>query len=65
MQRRVPYVGDVNDEDNEEVEVEEDLAEDAAEERLLKLVVNLGAREKIDITMYEDNLDVEELLDWI
>jgi hypothetical protein len=25
----------------------------------------LGAREKIDIPMYEGNLDVEELLDWI
>jgi hypothetical protein len=36
-----------------------------SEERLLKAVVKLGAREKIDIPMYGGNLDVEELLDWI
>jgi hypothetical protein len=31
----------------------------------LKDVVKLGAREKINIPMYEGNLDVEEMLDWI
>jgi hypothetical protein len=35
------------------------------EEHLLKAVVKLGARKKIDIPMYEGNLDVEELFDWI
>jgi hypothetical protein len=65
MQRRAPDVGDVSDAENEEVEVEEDVAEDAAEERLLKVVVKLGAREKIEIPMYEGNLDVKEFLDWI
>jgi hypothetical protein len=25
----------------------------------------MGAREKIEVPMYEGNLDVEELLDWI
>jgi hypothetical protein len=64
-QRRAPDVGDVSDAENEEVEVEEAVGEDVAEERLLKAVVKLGAREKIDIPMYEGNLDVEELLDWI
>jgi hypothetical protein len=47
------------------VEVEEVVAEDVAEERLLKAVVKLGARAKIDVPMYEGNLDTEELLDWI
>jgi hypothetical protein len=64
-QRRAPDVGDVSDAENEEVEVEEVVVEDVAEERLLKAVVKLGAREKIDIPMYEGNLDAEELLDWI
>jgi hypothetical protein len=41
------------------------VVEDAAEERLLRAFVKLGARENIDIPMYEGNLDTEELLDWI
>jgi hypothetical protein len=64
-QRRAPDVGDVSDAESEEIEVEEVAGEDAAEEHLLRVVVKLGAREKIDILMYEGNLDVEELLDWI
>jgi hypothetical protein len=48
-QRRAPDVGDVSEAENEEVEVEEVVAEDAAEERLLRAVVKLGARAKIDI----------------
>ena len=28
-------------------------------------VVKMGARVKIEVLMYEGNLDVEELLDWI
>jgi hypothetical protein len=31
----------------------------------MKVIVKLGAREKVDILMYEGNLDAEELLDWI
>jgi hypothetical protein len=64
-QRKAPDVGDVIDAESEDVEVEGDTGEDAAEERLLKAIVKLGAREKIEIPMYEGNLDVEELLDWI
>jgi hypothetical protein len=64
-QRKAPDVRDVSDAKNEEVEVVEVVVEYVAEERLLKAVVKLGAREKIDILMYEGNLDVEELLDWI
>jgi hypothetical protein len=34
------------------------------EEHLLKFVARMGARVKLNILMYEGNLDVEELLDW-
>jgi hypothetical protein len=45
-QRRAPDVGDISDVESEEMEVEEVVAEDAAEEHLLKEVVKLGARAK-------------------
>jgi hypothetical protein len=32
---------------------------------LLRVVFRLGARAKIEVPMYEGNLDVEEMLDWI
>jgi hypothetical protein len=49
-----------NEAGNEEV-----AAEDAAKERLFRVVARIDAREKMEIPMYEGNLDVEELLDWI
>jgi len=64
-QRRAPNVGDVSESESEETEVEEVAGRDVVEERLLNIVVNFRARENIDIPMYEGNLDVEELLDWI
>jgi hypothetical protein len=64
-QRRAPDVGDVSNAENEKLEVEEVVDEDVAEEHLLKEVIKLGATEKINIPMYEGNLDIEELLDWI
>jgi hypothetical protein len=62
---RAPDAGDINDAESEEVEVEEAAGENVVEERLLREVVRLGARAKIEVPMYEGNLDVEELLDWI
>jgi hypothetical protein len=38
---------------------------DVAEEHLFRAIARIGARETMDIPMYEGNLDVEELLDWI
>jgi hypothetical protein len=64
-QRRVSDAGYVSEEEIKNIEVEvEYVAKDTAEELLLRGVVKLGAREKIDILMYEGNLDTEELLDW-
>jgi hypothetical protein len=65
IQRRTPAAEDVSDAESEEIEVEEVIGEDAAEECLLKVVVKLGARAKMNVPMYEGNLDSEELLDWI
>jgi hypothetical protein len=49
----------------DDVEVEEAAGEHVVEEHLLREVVRLGARAKIEVPMYEGNLDAEELLDWI
>ena len=64
-QRRAPYAGDMSEDESEEVEVEGDAGEDAVEEGLLRAVVKMGSREKMEIPMYDSNLDVEELLDYI
>jgi hypothetical protein len=66
-QRRTVSAGDVSDSESEvEAEHEEEVAvEDAANERLIRAIARMGAREKMDIPVYEGNLDAEELLDWI
>jgi hypothetical protein len=67
-QRCIVDVGDINEAESEnEVgnEGEEVAVEDAVDERLLGVVARIGAREKMDIPVYEGNLDVEELLYWI
>jgi hypothetical protein len=57
---------DLSDSESEiEAEEEEVAAEDAANERLIRAIARMGAREKMDIPVYEGNLDAEELLDWI
>jgi hypothetical protein len=61
-------VGDISESENEDDSghgEEEIPTEDAANERLLKAVARMGAKVKMDIPVYEGNLDVEELLDWI
>jgi hypothetical protein len=65
-QRQTIESGDVSEaeSENEAGNEEEVVAEDAAEERLFRSVARIGARTKMDIPMYEGNLDVEELLDW-
>jgi hypothetical protein len=65
MQRRAPDAGDISEAESEEIEVEENVAEDVAQDRLIKVVSKIGARERIEVPMYEGNLEVEELLDWV
>jgi hypothetical protein len=64
-QRRIVNAGDMSDFESEiEVEHEEEVAtEDASNEHLLRAIARMGAREKMDIHVYEGNLDAEELLD--
>jgi hypothetical protein len=66
-QRRTVSIGDLSDSESEiEVEHKEEvLAEDAENEHLIRVISRMGAREKMDIPVYEGNLDAEELLDWI
>jgi hypothetical protein len=49
--------------ENEAGAEKEVLAEDTAEEHLFRAIARIGARENMDISMYEGNLDIEELLD--
>ena len=68
-QRRAPDTGDVGDAERKYTVgknvIEEDAREDVVEECLLRAVSRLGGRAKIEVPMYEGNLDVEELLEWI
>jgi hypothetical protein len=66
-QRRTVNVGDLSDSESEiEAEHEEEAAtEDAANECLIRAIARMGAREKMDIPVYEGNLDAKEILDWI
>jgi hypothetical protein len=62
-------MGDISDAESEEVVgknvAEEAVREDVVEERFLRVVSRLGGRAKIEFPMYEGNLDVEDLPDWI
>jgi hypothetical protein len=64
-QRRALDAGDISEEKNEEVEEEGAVEGEPPEEPLLRDVSRIGTREKIEVPMYEGNLEVEELLDWV
>ena len=64
-QIRALDAGDISEAESEEEEVEENVAEGATQDRLIKVVSKIGARERIEVPMYEGNLEVEELLDWV
>jgi len=65
-QRRTVSAGDISESKSED-EVghggEQVATKDAANKCLLRVITRMGAREKMDIPVYEKNLDVEELLD--
>jgi hypothetical protein len=67
-QSHIVNAGDISEAESEnEVgnEGEEVTVKDATDECVFRVVARIGAREKMDIPVYEGNLDVEELLDWI
>jgi hypothetical protein len=66
-QRRTDNAGDLSDSEGEaEAEREEEVAaKDASNKHLIRAIARMGARAKMDIPVYEGNLDAEELLDWI
>jgi hypothetical protein len=66
-QRCTTSARDLSDSESEiEDEREEEVAaEDASNKRLIKAISRMGERAKMGIPVYEGNLDVEDLLDWI
>jgi hypothetical protein len=66
-QRRGVGAGDISDSKVEEEagHEEEVTIEDASTEWFIKAISRMGAKAKMDIPVYEGNLDAEELLDWI
>jgi hypothetical protein len=66
-QRRTASARDLSDSEGE-VEAEQQgevIAEDVANERLIKAITWMSSKTKMDIPTYEGNLDGEEILDWI
>jgi hypothetical protein len=64
-QRCTVSAGDLSDSEREveDEREEEGAVEDASNECLIKAISRMGAREKMGIPVYEENLDAEELLD--
>jgi hypothetical protein len=63
--RRAPDVGDVSEAESEEVEEEGTAEREPVKERIIRVVSRIRAIEKVEVSMYEGNLEVEELLDWV
>jgi hypothetical protein len=62
--KREPDTGDIS-ESEETTTSEEEEEEETTEEKLIRVVTKVGARPKVEVPMYEGNLNVEELIDWI
>jgi Icc-related predicted phosphoesterase len=67
-QRCMVGAGDLSDFESEieaEHEEEEVAADDAPNEHLIRAIARVGERAKMDIPIYEGNMDAKELIDWI
>jgi hypothetical protein len=61
----IGYVSESEIEDDVGHDEEEITAEDATTEHLIRVVARMSTRAKMDIPVYEGNLDAKEILDWI
>jgi hypothetical protein len=62
--KREPNTRDFS-ESQEETNFEEEEEEKTTEEKLIKVVTKVGVRPKVEVPIYEGNLNVEEFIDWI
>ena len=65
--RELKNHSDNSDDSDEEVESKssEEEEEDPDEVKILKMLMKTSGRPRIEVPMYSDNLNVEELVDWI
>jgi predicted DsbA family dithiol-disulfide isomerase len=65
-QRRGVDLGDVSEEE-EVAEVEEgaEPEEEGVEEKLIRAIMGVSSRPRMEVPLYEGNLNVDELMDWI
>ena len=54
-----------NSDNSDEEEESPDEEEDPEEVRVLKMLMKASSRLRVEVPMYEGNLNVEELMDWI
>ena len=53
------------DDSDEEAESFDEEEEDPEEVKVLKMLLKASSRTRVEVPMYEANLNVEELMDWI
>ena len=56
---------DNSDDSDKEAESFDDEEEDPEEVKVLKMLMKASSRPRVEVPMYESNLNVEELMDWI
>jgi hypothetical protein len=64
-QRRGIDTGDVSDREEESPEGEAEPEEENVEVILVRAIMGVSSRPKMEVPMYEGNLNVDELMDWI
>ena len=62
MERRNSEIIDTSDEEESSEEEQEDIPDKV---KVLRMPVKASNMPKVEVTMYEGNLNVEELMDWI